>query len=90
MVEINEERIILKFRPESNTCQMPGHEASSDIAYLPKEEVYIVWNMTEIEDFVRRLGFAKAGDENTSMMRTFMELFEVNEFLLHSFYNPIF
>ena len=69
---------------------MSGHEASVSLTCLPKEEVYFVWNMTEIEDFVRRLGFAEAGEENTSMMTTFMELFEVNEFLFHSFHNSIF
>ena len=74
MVASNEERISLTFQPKQNG-------SNSDVTTLPnsneKEEIpIIVWNITDIQDFVRRLGFSDSGDENANM-KTFLQLFEV-------------
>ena len=70
----SEDRIILKFQPKQN-------ESNSDFTSLSnpneKENIpIIVWNITEIQDFVRRLGFSDSGDENDNM-KAFLQLFEV-------------
>ena len=48
---------------------------SSDLASLQSSNV-IVWNSTEIKDFIHRLGFANPNDHNADI-GSFMELFEV-------------
>ena len=75
LVKISEDRIVIKYQPQQS-------ESSSDVSSLPSSnEREISWNMTEIEDFVRRLGFSEFGDENATMMRAFMDQFEVINFL---------
>ena len=74
MVANSEDRIILKFQPKQN-------ESSSDVISLSnsseKDDVLmIIWNITEIKEFVRRLGFSDSSDQSTNM-KSFMELFEV-------------
>ena len=74
MVANSEDRIVLKFQPKQN-------ESSSDFTGLSnsneREDIpIIVWNITEIQDFVRRLGFSNSGDENANM-KAFLQLFEV-------------
>ena len=74
MVASSEDRIILKFQPKQN-------ESNPDFISLSnpneKEEIPIIfWNITDIQDFVRRLGFCDSGDENDKM-KAFLQLFEV-------------
>ena len=74
LVESSEDRIILKFQPKQN-------ESNSDFISLSnsneREDIpIIIWNITEIQDFVRRLGFCDSGDENDNM-KAFLQLFEV-------------
>ena len=70
----SEDRITLKFQPKQN-------ESSSDVISLSnsseRDDVHlIIWNITEIKDFVRRLGFSDSSDQSANM-KSFMELFEV-------------
>ena len=74
MAANSEDRIILKFQPKQN-------ESNSDFTSLsnPNEKgdiPMIVWNITVIQDFVRRLGFCDSGDENDEM-KSFLQIFEV-------------
>ena len=71
MVENSEDRIILEF-------QLKQNDSSSDVMSLSNsnESDKIVWDMPEINDFVRRLGFSDSGDENANM-KSFIQLFEV-------------
>ena len=70
----SEDKIILKFQPKQN-------ESNSDFTSFSnsteREDIpIIVWNITEIQDFVHRLGFSDSGDENDNM-KSFLQLFEV-------------
>ena len=74
MVANSEDRIILKFQPKQN-------ESSSDLTSLSNSNerddvLMIIWNVNEIKDFVRRLGFSDSSDQSANM-KSFMELFEV-------------
>ena len=71
MVENSEDRIILEF-------QLKQNDSSSDVMSLSNSNGSdkIVWDMPEINDFVRRLGFSDSSDENTNM-KAFIQLFEV-------------
>ena len=62
------------FQPKQN-------ESNSDFTSFSnsaeREDIpIIVWNIAEIQDFVRRLGFSDSGDENDNM-KAFLQLFEV-------------
>ena len=71
MVANSEDRIILEF-------QLKQNESNSDVMVLSNsnESNKILWDMPEINDFVRRLGFSDSGDENANM-KAFIQLFEV-------------